>query len=160
MPGLQAIELLGDAAMALARDDGLEPTLLAILRPLADRLDVASAAVFRVADAGGRLEIVAAIGLGDPATLAAAVRNPAHPVTRSAVERAAGFDVRPVAAGGPALRSHLPLIVGTAARDRVVGVLALAHDRPTDAEARAVLGAVADLVAVAIAREGPGSTGG
>ncbi|MBI3748391.1 MAG: hypothetical protein HY262_06055 [Chloroflexi bacterium] len=54
MPGLQAIEILGDAAMALARDDGLEPTLLAILRPLADRLDVASAAVFRVADAGGR----------------------------------------------------------------------------------------------------------
>ena len=100
------------------------------------------------------LEIAAAIGLGDPAALAAAVRDPAHPVTRTATERTAGFDVRPLAAGGPALRSHLPLIVGIGDQGVVVGVLAVAHDQPMDDEACATLEAVADLAAVTIASDG------
>jgi hypothetical protein len=103
--------------------------------------------VFAVSDRDGALEIVAAVGLGDPSALEAAVRNPVHPVSRTATERTAGFDVRPMAAGGPALRSHLPLIIGDD-QGAVVGVLALAHDVPTDGETRALLGAVADLAAV------------
>ena len=109
-----------------------------------------AAAVFALGPEGG-LDIVAAIGLGDPSALAAAVRNPAHPVTRTVSERAAAFDVRPMAAGGPALRSHLPLIVGGDGGS-LVGVLAVAHEEPTDKETRAILGAIADLAAVAIAR--------
>ncbi|HEY8819316.1 MAG TPA: GAF domain-containing protein [Candidatus Limnocylindrales bacterium] len=60
----------------------------------------------------------------------------------------------PTAPGGPALRSHLPLIVTRGGTDEVLGVLALAHDRPTDPEMRQVLEAAADLAAVAIARGG------
>ena len=121
-----------------------------MLQPLADELGMGSAAVFALGPEG-TLDIVAAIGLRDPSALAAAVRNPAHPVTRTAGERAAAFDVRPMAAGGPALRSHLPLIVG-AEPGSMVGVLAVAHEEPTEGDTRSILGAIADLAAVAIAR--------
>lgn len=150
MPGMPAVDILREGARALARGDALEPTLLAILGPLAERLGIASAAVFTVGGPAGALDIAASIGLGDPAALTAAVRNPAHPVTRTAVDGIAGFDVPPLAPGGPALRSHLPLIVGGGGR--LVGVLALAHDQSTDSEARIVLEAVADLAAVAVTR--------
>jgi GAF domain-containing protein len=153
MASTPAFDVLRAAARSLARRERLEPTLLGILQPLADRYAMASAAVFAL-DPDGGLEILAAIGLGDPGALAAAVRNPAHPVTRTAADGVAGFDVRPMAAGGPALRSHVPLIVAGEgdATGRIQGVLALAHDQPTDNETRAVLEAVADLVAVAVAR--------
>ena len=152
MPVRSDVDILRDGARALARGESLETTLLAILRPLADGLAIASAAVFAVTNPDGGLEIAAAIGLADPAALAAAVRNPNHPVTRAARERAAGFDVRPMAAGGPALRSHLPLVVGAGPGERVVGVLAVAHDQPTAGEAQAILEVVADLAAVAVDR--------
>jgi GAF domain-containing protein len=145
------VDLLRDGAHALARDAALEPTLLALLVPLADALGMASAAVF-VVRRDGSLELAAAIGLGDPAALATAVRNPQHPVARTATERTMGYDVQPTAPGGPALRSHLPLVVGDEP-GVVLGVLAVAHDRPTDASTRAILEAVADLAAVAIARD-------
>jgi GAF domain-containing protein len=150
MAGNPAFDVMRDAAQSLARDDALESTLLGMLQPLADRFGIGSAAVF-AREGDGDLRIVSAIGLGDPAALAAAVRNPAHPVARTATERAAAFDVRPMAAGGPALRSHLPLIVG-GDDGRLVGVLALAHDQPTDPDTRALAQAVADLAAVALAR--------
>lgn len=88
MPVRPDVDILRDSARTLARGDSLETTLLGMLRPLADRLGIASAAVFAVSDPDGGLEIAAAIGLGDPASLAAAVRNPDHPVTRTARERA------------------------------------------------------------------------
>ena len=62
------------------------------------------------------------------------------------------FDVLPTAPGGPALRSHLPLVVTRGGTDSVLGVLALAHDVPIDPAMRPVLQAVADLAAVAIER--------
>ncbi len=63
------------------------------------------------------------------------------------------FDVLPTGAGGPALRSHLPLVVTRGGRDSVLGVLALAHDEPIDPEMRPVLQAVADLAAVTVERD-------
>ena len=63
------------------------------------------------------------------------------------------FDVLPTGAGGPALRSHLPLVVTRGGTDSVLGVLALAHDEPIDPEMRPILQAVADLAAVAVERE-------
>lgn len=153
MPSSAALEILGAGARALARDDRPEPTLLAVLQPLADQLGIGSAAVFVTEGQTERLEIAASIGLGDPSALAVAVRNPAHPIARTLAERSAAFDVRPMTPGGPALRSHLPLIVGAGDGGVIVGVLALAHDRPTGPDERAILAAVADLAAVAVQRD-------
>jgi hypothetical protein len=103
---------------------------------------VESAAIF-VAGASGGLELDASIGVVGPALerLVEAVRNPGHPIARTMADGVASFDVAPMAPGGPALRSHLPLQIGAAdpASRRVIGVLALAHDHPLDAEARASL---------------------
>lgn len=147
------LEVLRAAARALARDDGLESTLLALLHPVVDRLDVASAAVFTTGRQQAWLEIAASIGVGDPAALAAAVRNPAHPVARTAAQRTSTFDVEPMAPGGPALRGHLPLVIGAGSEEICVGVLALAYDQPIEAEDRSILTAVAELAAVAIERD-------
>jgi GAF domain-containing protein len=126
-----------------------------MLRATAEPLRIDSAAVFVAGSEPGVLEIAASIGLGDPTALAAAVRNPAHPIARSAADRTTSFDATPIAPGGPALRSHLPLIVKRRGSHRLVGVLAVAHDRPTTTEARSILEAAADLMAVAVELAGP-----
>jgi len=56
----------------------------------------------------------------------------------------------PTRPGGPALRSHLPLVITRAGSDRVLGVLALAHHQPIDAASRQLIEAAADLAAVAL----------
>jgi len=103
---------------------------------------VESAAIF-VASPSGDLELGASIGVIGPALerLIEAVQNPGHPIARTVADGVASFDVAPIAPGGPTLRSHLPLLIGAAdpARRRVIGVLAVAHDRPLDGEARAAL---------------------
>ena len=147
-----ALEILRIGARALASGGDLEATLVVLLRATGDELGIGSAAVF-VADRTGSLGIVASIGVGDPAGLTAAVRNPAHPVATAAFERVPEFDVKPMAAGGPALRSHLPLVINREHGPVTPGVLALAHDRPTDPEARSILEAVGDLIVVAIERD-------
>jgi GAF domain-containing protein len=147
-----SLEILRAGAHGLAHDDNLEAALLVLLRSVASQLGVASAAVFAIDPSGG-LEIVAAIGLGDPSALAAAVRNPNHPVTRTVAERVAAYDVSPTAAGGPALRSHLPLAVTRDGASRPLGVFAVAHELPTTVEQRAILEAVGDLVSVALERD-------
>jgi hypothetical protein len=81
------------------------------------------------------------------------MRAPGHPIARTFTSRVATYDVTPMNPGGPALRSHLPLTVRRDGVDAVVGVLALAYDRPIDADMRPVLEAVADLAAVAIERD-------
>ncbi len=113
------------------------------LRPLAkDALaigGVVSAAVFVLGDAGGPLELAAAAGIEGPALdgLVAAVRNPAHPVARALRDDAPTFDVLPTAPGGPALRSHFPLVADMDGERAAVGVLAVAHDAPMSAPDRA-----------------------
>jgi hypothetical protein len=103
---------------------------------------VESAAIFVVNPSGG-LELGASAGVVGPALerLVEAVRNPGHPIARTMVDRVSSFDVVPTAPGGPALRSHLPLLIGAAdpASRRAIGVVAVAHDRPLDAETRASL---------------------
>ena len=147
-----AREILIAGARALAHADGLEPTLQVLLASLAEQLAVESAVIVIVTVEYDHLAIVASIGLGEAAIagLAAAARDPGHPIARTVSTPVASFDVVPTRPGGPALRSHLPLIV---TRDRsavVLGVLALAHDRPIDMEMRPLVQAVADLGAVAI----------
>jgi GAF domain-containing protein len=147
-----AREILVRGARAIARSDpgqGLD-NLLAVI---AEQLDVESAVIV-VVDAPDRLRIVASTGLAEPAIagLAEALRNPAHPIARTVGDPGPSFDVLPTAPGGPALRSHLPLAVARGSSETVLGVLALAHHRPLDAESRQLLEAAADLAAIAIER--------
>lgn len=104
-----------------------------------------SAAIFVIPADSTDLELRAAAGIDGPALdrLAAAVRNPAHPIARTAVEATASFDVAPTAPGGPALRSHLPLLAGSAESPVVVGVLAVAHEYSLDADQRRTLAELA-----------------
>jgi hypothetical protein len=148
-------EILLAGSRALAHLDGLEPSLQVLIDAIGAETDVASAAI--VIDGDGGLEIVATFGLDDAnrAGLAEAIRRPGHSIARTFSDATSTFDVQPTVPGGPALRSHLPLVVTRGGTDRVLGVLALAHDRPTDPEMRPVLQAAADLAAVTIERHRP-----
>ena len=154
MSDAAAREILIAGARALAHADGLEPTLQMLLASVAEQLEVELAVIVIVTDEPDHLAIVASIGLGDAdlAGLAAAVREPGHPIARTVTTPVASFDVSPTRPGGPALRSHLPLIVTRDGSDIVLGVLALAHDRPIDPAMRPLAQASADLAAVAIER--------
>jgi GAF domain len=96
---------------------------------------IESAAVFVLRPGSSELRLAAAAGVEGPPLegLKTAVRNPAHPIARTVVDGFATFDAVPMAPGGPALRSHLPL---THDDGTVVGVLAVAHDQSLDAETR------------------------
>jgi hypothetical protein len=149
-----AREILIAGARALAHADGLEPSLQMLLASLAEQLEVESAVIMIVTKEPDRLEIAASIGLADAAIagLAAAVGDPGHPIAMTVTTPVSSFDVSPTRLGGPALRSHLPLIVKGDGSDIVLGVLAIAHDRPIDLALRPLLQAAADLAAVAIER--------
>jgi hypothetical protein len=154
MSDAAAREILIEGARALAHIDGLDAGLQRLLEVLAEQFEVASAVVFTVDGHPDRLEIAASVGLDERtgAGLVAAVANPDHPIARTVASPVATFDVLPTAPGGPALRSHLPLIVRREQADVVVGVLALAHDRPIEPVVRPLVLAGADLAAIAIER--------
>ena len=139
-------------ARALAHADGLETSLQMLLASLAEQLEVESAVIMIVTKEPDRLAIAASIGLGDAAIagLAAAVGDPGHPIAMTVTTPVSRFDVSPTRPGGPALRSHLPLIVRRDGSDIVLDVLALAHDRPIDPAMRPLVLPGADLAAVAI----------
>jgi hypothetical protein len=148
-----AREILVRGARALARGDDLGTTLEIHLAVAAGLVEIESA-VDDTAHEPDRLRIVASTGLPDAALsgLSEAIRNPGHPIARTVREPVPAFDVLPSVPGGPALRSHLPLIVARGGTDTDLGVLALAHRRPMDAQARLLLEATADLAAVAVER--------
>jgi GAF domain-containing protein len=147
-----AREILVSGARALAHADGPGPGLEILVAAVAGQLGAESAAIVAVRD--GSLEIAASFGLEEPAlaALAAAVADPGHPIARTVAAPAATFDVLPTRPGGPALRSHLPLTVTRDGTEVVLGVLAIAHERPIDPENRALAQAGADLAAVALER--------
>lgn len=153
-----AREILVTGAGALARTEGLGPSLELLLGSIASQLDVGSAAIFTIDRPSDRLQVAATHELEGNAlaALAEAVTNPNHPIARTIATPKPTFNVLPTAPGGPVLRSHLPLIVRRGGTDTVLGVLALAHDRPFEPEEWPVLQASADLAAVAIERYGPG----
>jgi GAF domain-containing protein len=146
-------EILIAGAHAIAHGDGIKPTLQALVDSVTD-LGASSAAIV-IGGRDGALEIAASFGLDDGAAagLTAAIARPGHPIAWTMRETMPTFDVLPTGVGGPALRSHLPLVVTRGETDSVLGVLALAHDEPIDPETRPVLQAVADLAAVAVERE-------
>jgi GAF domain-containing protein len=150
-----AQEILVRGARALAHSDSNGSSLDTLLAVIAEQLDVESAVVV-VVDGPDRLRIFASSGLAEPtiAALGEALRNPTHPIARTVGDPVPSFDVLPTAPGGPALRSHLPLTVTRKGSDTVLGVLALAHHRPLDAESRELLEAAADLAVIALERNG------
>lgn len=152
-----ANEILIVGARAVAHEDGVERSLGSLLDVICVQLEVQSGAIVIVPGPDEPVEIVATFGLDEAATagLLEAMRNPAHPIVRTARFPEATFDVRPTVPGGPALRSHLPLTVTRGRAERLVGVLAIAHDRPIDSGARPLLQAAADLAAVVLERERP-----
>ena len=103
---------------------------------------IESAAVFVAQPGSSDLELAGAAGIAGPPLdgLVAAVRNPAHPIARALHDTAPTFDVRPMNAGGPALRSHLPL--------EGRGVLAVAHEGSLSAASRSALEELAASAAV------------
>lgn len=151
-----ARQILLAGARVLAHVDGLGPSLQVLVDSIAEGCGAASAAIVIPAQSGG-LEIVATFGLDEAAKagLAGAIIRPAHPIARTFSDPTPTFDVLPTVPGGPALRSHLPLIVTRGGENTVLGVLAIAHDRPIDAAMRPVLLAGADLAAVTIERHRP-----
>ena len=146
-------EILITGADAIAHGDGLKATLQVLVDSVSD-LGASSAAIV-IAGRDGALEIAASFGLdgGAAAGLTEAIARPGHPIARTMQETTPTFDVLPTGAGGPALRSHLPLLVTRGGRDSVLGVLALAHNEPIYPAKRPVLQAVADLAAVTMERD-------
>ena len=107
----------------------------------------ASAVIFFV-DAAGNLELAGVAGLdGAPlGNLIEAVKAPNHPIARSSRDGHTEFDVAPINPGGPALRSHVPLVAADRS-GRTVGVLALAHQAPLTSDQRRSAQALADRAA-------------
>jgi GAF domain-containing protein len=129
--------------------------LAAITDATPERAGVASAAIFVVAEDSHALELAAASGVEGEALerLVAAVRDPAHPIARTVTDAAASFDVTPMAPGGPALRSHVPLLVEGSDPPRAVGVLAVAHEHTLNESERRVLIDLAEQAARLVATE-------
>jgi hypothetical protein len=129
-----------------------DPRLRGIAQEALKIGDTASAVIFVAATGSSDLELAAAAGVGGPPLdgLVAAVRNPAHPVTRALSDAEPSFDVRPTAPGGPALRSHIPLRRSADVATAAIGVLALAHESPMSGGSRRLLVALADRAAAAI----------
>src|SRR4051812_22258529 len=109
---------------------------------------IASAAVFLVPTGSADLALVAASGIEGAAlyALSAAVLRPGHPIAQTLHDGVATFDVSPTAPGGPALRSHLPIIEPRDGGSTCVGVLAVAHQEPLPARSRATLEGLAARV--------------
>jgi hypothetical protein len=151
-----ASDVLVAGARGLARMTELRSFLESILASVGAATGSASGAVFIKDGHSGELTIAASLDLGEEAAagLTAAVRNPAHAVARTAATGETAFDVLPGAPGGPALRAHVPLIVARDGGQQIVGVLALAYDRPMDTALHSLVLAVADLAAVAVGSRG------
>ena len=138
-----------------------DPRLRAIAQEALTIGDTGSAVIFVVATGSRDLALAAAAGVDGPPLdgLVAAVRNPAHPVTRALSDDGPSFDIRPTAPGGPALRSHIPLHPSAGAASAAVGVLALAHESPMSEPNRRLLLALADRAASAVVATRQGRAG-
>jgi diguanylate cyclase (GGDEF)-like protein len=150
-----ALDVLSRAADALARDGRIDHSLERLLAALTDGVGARSAVILGQDPDRPTIEPVASFGLDDAtlqALTTAVAELPEHPIRRAIADGAAAFDVQPVRPGGPALRSHLPLVVKRDAVDLPLGVLAIAHDQPLDESRRRIATAVAGLAAVALDR--------
>ena len=136
----------------MAQQDG--PDLEGLVQSAIAEAGVESAVIFSAPPGSTALELAAAAGIEGPALdgLTAAVRSPGHPISRTFRDETAAYDVEPTAPGGPALRSHLPLVAREDGRHTVIGVMAVAHQHSLDADARLALEGLADAAAALVSR--------
>jgi GAF domain-containing protein len=150
-----AREILTAGSRALARVDGLHASLKVILDAVAGQSDVESGVIVIEDAQRSGLQVAASFGLDERAAagLAEVIRRGEHPIAKAFGNPTPAFDFQPAAPGGPALRSHVPLTVTRGGTDSVLGILALAHERPIEPDSRLIIEAAADLAAVAIERQ-------
>ena len=151
----RSIDLLAEAAAALAHGPGLEVVLDGLLQSAVASSSARSAAIFVQDPDRAELEVVASTGFEDgelAGFVSAVTENPEHPVRGAVASRLATFDAQPTRAGATGLRSHLPIVVTRDQVDVPLGVLAVSHPQPLADRERSLLTAVADLAAVAIDR--------
>ena len=138
----------------MQRANGIPADLNALVGAAIHIADIESAAIFVLPAGATELELATAAGIeGQPLTrLTEAVRNPTHPIAQTAADGTASFDIAPIAPGGPALRSHIPLILENEGSPVVLGVLAVAHQTRLDETSRHELDELADHAAVILSR--------
>ena len=150
-----ALNVLIRAADALVRDRRIDRSLEQLLAALNDAVGAESAVIFGQDPDRPTVEPIASHGL-DAASLesltAAVTSLSDHPIRRSITEGSVAFDDAPIREGGPALRSHLPLVVTRDEVDLPLGVLAIAHQNPFNDAQRRIATAIAQLAAVALDR--------
>ena len=159
VPDDHALDVLATGAETLAQTTDLPVSLDRLLRSAIGATDAERAVIFLQHPDRTELEVAASVGVDDAelSRLTTAVANPDHPIRRALAARSPAFDVAPVARGGPALRSHIPLVVTRDDIETPLGVLALAHTDALDPAARRLSVAVANLAAVAVDRSRLGS---
>lgn len=153
--GSAALTVLTTGGSALARGRDLDQALRELLGAAVDGTGASRVALFAQDPDRAALELVIAFGWPDDAlvTLASAAAQPEHPLAVAAASRTATFG-RADAAEPDMTYADLPLVVARSGIDEVVGVVSFGWSggRPDDDEAHRLLGAVADLAAVAVDR--------
>ncbi len=152
------LSVLSAGAAALARAGDLDTALAVILEAGAAATGAALAAVFAQDPDRNALELLLVLGIADDeieAFEAEVVTNPDHPVHHAALDRTGSLGRAGLAADGTQMTSaDLPLVVaGGGAVEACVGVLTFGWpgEHVVDADGEALLVAVADLAAAAIA---------
>jgi diguanylate cyclase (GGDEF)-like protein len=156
-----SLQLVGDAAAALARSGDLDSAVETLLGLLAQAVGADVAIAYLQDPDRADLQLGVAIGLDQNAgaSLEAGLENPEDPVIQTARDRTArdlgGGEVPAVlAAAGAAVVALRPLDVSRGGIDIPVGVVALAwrEQRPLTPDEDRLVAAMADLTAVAIDR--------
>lgn len=148
------------AAIAAATADDLDTALGAILDVGVRAVGSAAAAIFLVDPDRPGLQLAVSNGLSPDAAakLAEAATDPTHPLAVAVADRTPTFE-HP-AAGGTSVAAHVPCVIGIGGVETVLGVLAVTWPTPytVSQEAREVVEALADLVALATDRARNAST--
>ena len=156
--GSGPLSVLSAGAAALARANDLDTALAVIVEAGAAATGAVTAAVFAQDPDRNTLELLLTLGVADddvPAYEADVVSNPDHPVHHAALDRTGSLGRQGTTAdGAPATGADLPLVVsGSDNVEACVGVLTFSWDgdHAVDTAEEALLVAVADLAAAAIA---------
>jgi diguanylate cyclase (GGDEF)-like protein len=156
--GSGPLSVLSAGAAALARANDLDTALAVIVEAGAAATGAATAAVFAQDPDRNSLELLITLGIADDAVEAYeadVIANPDHPVHHAALDRTGSLGRQGATADGETMTgADLPLVVaGSGSVEACVGVLTIgwAGDHAVDAAEEALLVAVADLAAAAIA---------
>jgi diguanylate cyclase (GGDEF)-like protein len=156
--GSGALSVLAAGAAALARANDLDMALAVIVEAGAAATGAATASVFAQDPDRNSLELLLTLGIEDDAVEAfeaEVVTNPEHPIHHAALDRTGSLSrIGQTPDGATMTGADLPLVVASSGNvEACVGVLTFgwAGEHEVDTEEGALLVAVADLAAAAIA---------